>query len=50
MFPNSDNRSEVMYIIKIFIEKFYNNEINHLNFGENDSLKKIESVVMENYS
>ena len=50
LLTNSDNRSEVMYIIKIFIEKFYNNEINHLNFGENDSLKKIESVVIENYS
>lgn len=50
LLTNSDNRSEVMYIIKIIIEKFYNNEINHLNFGENDNLKKIESAVIENYS
>lgn len=44
LLSNSDNRPEVMYIIKIFIEKFYNNEINHLKFNENDSLKKIETV------
>jgi hypothetical protein len=39
-----------MYIIKLFIEKFYNNEINHLQFEENDSLKKIENVFIENYT
>lgn len=47
---NSDNRTEVMYIIKLFIEKFYNKEITHLQFEENDSLKKIENVFTENYS
>ncbi|WP_125718007.1 hypothetical protein [Flavobacterium ustbae] len=47
---NSDNRAEVMYIIKIFIEKFYVNEMRHLHFEENDNLKKIENVFIENYS
>ena len=50
LLTNSDNRSEVMYIIKLFIEKFYDNEINQLHFEENDSLKKIENVFFENYS
>lgn len=50
LLTNSDNRAEVMYIIKLFIEKFYNNEINHLQFEENDSLKKIENVFIENYT
>ena len=49
LLTNSDNRSEVMYLIKIFIEKFYDNEINQLKFEENDSLKKIQNV-FENYS
>ncbi|OYU84980.1 MAG: hypothetical protein CFE24_04085 [Flavobacterium sp. BFFFF2] len=49
LLTNSDNRPEVMYLIKIFIEKFYDNELNHLKFGENDSLKKIQNV-FENYS
>lgn len=44
LLSNTDNRSEVMYLIKLFIEKFYNNEINRLKFDENDSLKKIEDV------
>jgi hypothetical protein len=50
LLANSDNRSEVMYLIKIFIEKFYDNEINHLKFEENDNLKKIQNVFLENYS
>lgn len=50
LLTNSDNRAEVMYIIKLFIEKFYNNEINHLKFEENDNLKKIENVFIENYT
>ena len=50
LLTNSDNRPEVMYIIKIFIEKFYDNEISQLKFGENDSLKKIENVFFENYN
>jgi len=50
LLTNSDNRTEVMYIIKLFIEKFYNNEISHLHFEENDSLKKIENVFIENYA
>jgi len=49
LLTNSDNRTEVMYIIKLFIEKFYNNEISHLQFEENDNLKKIEEVFIENY-
>ncbi|MCC9062130.1 hypothetical protein [Flavobacterium piscisymbiosum] len=50
LLTNSDNRTEVMYIIKLFIEKFYNNEMNHLQFEENDNLKKIEDVFIENYA
>lgn len=50
LLTNSDNRSEVMYIIKLFIEKFYYDELKHLKFDKNDSLKKIEDVFMENYS
>lgn len=50
LLTNSDNRTEVMYIIKLFIEKFYNNEISHLQFEENDNLKKIEEVFIENYA
>ncbi|MDW8851331.1 hypothetical protein SD960_14595 [Flavobacterium sp. MMLR14_040] len=50
LLTNSDNRTEVMYIIKLFIEKFYNNEMRHLQFEENDSLKKIENVFIENYA
>lgn len=50
LLTNSDNRTEVMYIIKLFIEKFYNNEMNHLQFEENDNLKKIEEVFIENYA
>lgn len=50
LLTNSDNRAEVMYIIKLFIEKFYNNEMRHLQFEENDSLKKIENVFIENYA
>lgn len=50
LLTNSDNRTEVMYIIKLFIEKFYNNEMRHLQFEENDNLKKIENVFIENYA
>lgn len=50
LLTNSDNRSEVMYIIKIFIEKFYDTEINQIQFEENDSLKKIQTAFFENYS
>jgi hypothetical protein len=50
LLTNSDNRTEVMYIIKLFIEKFYNNEMSHLQFEENDNLKKIENVFIENYA
>ncbi|MFG4004369.1 hypothetical protein ACHRV1_03290 [Flavobacterium aquidurense] len=50
LLTNSDNRTEVMYIIKLFIEKFYNKEMSHLQFEENDNLKKIEDVFIENYA
>lgn len=50
LLTNSDNRTEVMYIIKLFIEKFYNNEMSNLQFEENDNLKKIEDVFIENYA
>lgn len=50
LLANSDNKPEVMYIINIFIEKFYNYELKHHNFDQNDSLKKIEDIFIENYS
>ncbi len=46
LLTNSDNRSEVMDIIKLFIEKFYNHELKHHKFDQNDSFKKIEDVFM----
>ena len=46
LLTNSDNRSEVMYIIKLFIEKFYSHELKHHKFDQNDSFKKIEDVFM----
>lgn len=49
LLTNTDNRLEVMPIIKLFIEKFYDDEINHLKLDENDSLKRIENVFTENY-
>lgn len=49
LLTNSDNRAEVMYIIKLFIEKFYIEEISHLKFEENDNLKKIENVFIGHY-
>jgi len=50
LLSNSDNRSEVMHIIKLFIEKFYSYELQHLNYSSNDSFKQIEDVVSQNYS
>jgi len=49
LLTNSDNRPEVMYIIKLFVEKFYNYEINNHKFEQNDSFKKIEAVFMDHY-
>lgn len=44
LLTNSDNRPEVMYIIKLFIEKFYIEEMSHMQFEENDNLIKIKNV------
>nr|WP_294789270.1 hypothetical protein [uncultured Flavobacterium sp.] len=44
LLTNSDNRPEVMYIIKLFIEKFYIVEMSHMQFEENDNLIKIKNV------
>lgn len=44
------NKPEVMYTIKLFIEKFYDNEINHSSSNKDDSLKRIENIFFENYS
>lgn len=41
---NNESRSEVMYIIKLFIEKFYQDEIQNHQFKADDYLKKIEDV------
>lgn len=49
LLANSDNRPEVMYIIKLFVEKFYNHEINNHTFEKDDSFKKIEAVFIEQY-
>lgn len=50
LLTNYDNKPEVMYIIKLFIEKFYENESSHLKSSEDDSLKRIETVFNENHS
>jgi len=48
LLTNTDSRSEVMYLIKIFIEKFYQQEIkNHQRFKKEDYLKRIEDVFLE---
>lgn len=48
LLTNTGSRSEVMYLIKIFIEKFYQQEIkNHQRFKREDHLKRIEDVFLE---
>src|SRR5690554_7296366 len=43
LLTNTDSRSEVMYLIKIFIEKFYQQEIkNHQRFKKEDYLRSEE--------
>jgi hypothetical protein len=50
LLSNSDNGSEVMHIIKLFIEKFYSYELEHLDYTNNESFKQIEDIVSQNYS
>ena len=50
LLSNKNNSSEAMYLIKMFIEKFYNREMNQLKFEEDDSFKKIKNVFIQNYS
>lgn len=49
LLTNSGDKPEVMYIFKIFIEKFYNDENHPVTFDENDGLKKIRNLFLENY-
>lgn len=49
LLTDSDNRSEIMYLIKVFIDRFYEKEIKHHQvFDKDDNLRKIEHV-LENY-
>ncbi len=48
LLANSDSKSEIMYIIKLFIEKFYSKELSQLNLVNDDNLKTIERVFLEN--
>ncbi|MEA5139598.1 hypothetical protein [Arcicella rigui] len=48
LLKNSGNNTEVMYLFKLFIEKFYKNEMTHHHSIEREeALKKIESVFLE---
>jgi hypothetical protein len=50
LLSNSNNhQSEVMHIIRLFIEKFYGNELKDVNFENDKSFKQIEEVVLQNY-
>ena len=41
----SDHEAEVMYLIRVFLEKFYDKEIKTANFSEDSYLNKIREVV-----
>ena len=49
LLSNSNNQSEVMHIIRLFIDKFYSNELKEVNFESDKSFKQIEDVVLQNY-
>lgn len=49
LISNSDNRSEVMHLIKLFIEKFYSSDLKNTHYSANDSFKQIEDVVTQYY-
>jgi hypothetical protein len=48
LLSNTDNRPEVMYIIKKFIETVYKKEISQARFDKHDNLRRIEDFI-ENY-
>jgi hypothetical protein len=39
-----------MYLIKVFIEKFYCQEIKHRKIKKDDQLKRIEDLFLKNFS
>ena len=48
LLTNTDNSTDVMYLIKMFIEKFYPEEVKgHHRFKKEDRLKRIEDVFLE---
>jgi len=49
LLSNSNDQSEVMHIIRLFIDKFYNNELKNVNFENDKSFSQIESVVLKHY-
>lgn len=49
LLSHSDHQTEVMHLIKLFIEKFYKNELQHSNRQKNESFERIEEVVSMNY-
>lgn len=50
LLSNSNKQPEVMNIIKLFIEKFYNYELKNLDTNRDDSFRQIEEVVSQNYN
>jgi len=46
LLTNTDNSTDVMYLIKMFIEKFYPVKGHH-RFKKEDRLKRIEDVFLE---
>lgn len=50
LLSNSNKQPEVMNIIKLFIEKFYNYELKNLDVNRDDSFRQIEEVVSQNYN
>lgn len=45
LLTNTDQDSEIMFIIKLFLEKFYDKEIRAANFSEDSYLEKIRDVM-----
>ncbi|MFH6992418.1 hypothetical protein [Flavobacterium sp. FlaQc-48] len=47
LLSNSGNSSEVMHVIKLFIEKFYSKELSNVNFEKDNDFKQIEDVFLQ---
>jgi hypothetical protein len=49
LLSNSNDQSEVMHIIRLFIDRFYSRELMEANVGKDENLKQIENVVLQHY-